>query len=351
MTYVWREELASALDVKASAYMSARLDRACASATNSVNAFLRRRPLYPLTTTRYWDWPNTQDAGPSRVYFDDKTLISLTTLTSNGAAIPSTAYFLEPNGDGPPYDYVELDRSQSYAYAGLQTVQRAIAMAGVWGYSNDEDLPTTLSAAVVSASATSITVTGPAGGVGALLRVDNERMIVTDKQWAASGQTVGNAAGLLAATTDTTLTVASTASILAGEVLLIDTERLLVREVVDATTLIVGRAWDGTSLAVHAVGTAIRRQLTLTVTRGALGTTAATHLINASVYCWVRPALAVELGTAYAEDAFLQSNSGYARTVGQGESERTASGSGIRDIEKRVAASPLSRVSTRHRAV
>lgn len=351
VTYPSREELALSLDVKASAYMATRLDHSCASATRAVNAFLRRKPLHPVTTTRYWDWPNNQDAGPWRVYFDDRTLISLASLVTAGVTVPSTAYNLEPNGDGPPYTHLDLLMSSSYSYAGIATTQRAIAMTGDWGYSNDEESLSTLSAAVVNTTATSVTVNAPVGGVGSLIRVDTERMIITEKSWAASGQTVVNVAGLVATTLDTTLSVTSTATFVANETLLIDTERVLVREVIDSTTMVITRGWDGTTLAVHANSTAVRRQLTLTVARGATGTTAATHAISAPVYRWVCPPLANELGLAYAEDAFLQSNSGYARTVGQGENERTAHGSGIKDLEKRIMNSELYRPGARYRAV
>ena len=144
--------------------------------------------------------------------------------------------------------------------------------------------------------------------------------------------------GLLASNTDVSLTISDTSTYSAGETLLIDAERLIVRDIADATTLIVARAWDGSTLAVHANGTSVRRQLTLVVSRGAAGTTAATHSIAASVYRWCVPPLAGELGLAYAEDAFLQANSGYARTVGQGENERPATGGGIRSLETRIKA-------------
>lgn len=337
--YVTREELATSLDIKASAYMSAQLDRKTASASRAVESKLNLKNLYPLTTTRYFDWPGTQNAGPSRLYFHDRRLISATTVTSGGVTIPSGAYLLEPNGDGPPYAYLELDRSQSYAFAGLTTPQRAIAITGVWGETNDEDSVTTLASAVVSTSATTVTVTVPAGGVGRLLRIDTERLLITEKSWAVSGQTVLNASGLTASTTDASLTVTDSSVFQIGELLLVDLERLQVREIIDATTLAVARAWDGTTLATHSNGATIRRQLTLTVQRGAAGTTAATHLNGATVYRWQIPALANELALAYAEDALLQGNSGYARTVGSGDAERAASGRGIKDIEARAMAS------------
>lgn len=337
-TYVTREELASSLDVKASAYMSAQLDRKCASATTAVHGLLNRKNLYPILRTRYLDWPTVEGTRPFRIYFDDDTLITLTSLVSGGVTIPTSAVNLEPSNEGPPYDYMELDRSQSYSFAGLQTPQRAIAPTGLWGFTNDEVQPSSLAVAVSSSSSSTVTVVAPVGGVGSLIRIDSERMIITDKTWALSGHTVGNVSGLTASNTDASLTVSDTSTYLAGETLLVDAERLQVREVVDATTLIVARAWDGTTLAVHANGATVRRQLTLQVTRGAVGTSASTHSISASVYRWMVPPLANELALAYAEDAFLQGTSGYARTVGQADNERPAFGRGIKDLQGRVIA-------------
>jgi hypothetical protein len=331
-TYVTRERLARALDVKASAYLRDALDGACRTGSRMVEGLLHRQTLYPVLKTRYVDFPSRQDAPNWRVYFDDDALISLTGATAGGSTIPTDQFFLAPDNAGPPYDYLELSRASSYAFTSSATTQRALAFTGLYGYRNDENTATTLTSAL-SATATALAVAAPAGGVGALLRIDSERIVVTEQGW-ASGGTIGSSP--TASSSDVLLTVADTSVFKLGETLLVDAERLLVQDIVGSTTLMVRRAFDGTALAAHTSGATLYRHLAPVVYRGACGTTAATHASGATVYRWVCPPPAEELAQAYAEDAFLQGGSGYARTVGSGEAERQASGTGIRALEQRV---------------
>jgi hypothetical protein len=137
---------------------------------------------------------------------------------------------------------------------------------------------------------------------------------------------------------DLALTLSSTSGIVADEVLLIDTERMLVTDVVSGTVVNVRRAWDGTPLAAHSPAATVYRQLTLTVTRGAAGTTAATHSASAPVFRWLPPSLVNALTVAYAMDRVLSETAGYALTRRQGDTERTVSGTSLAAIEKRVFA-------------
>ena len=61
-----------------------------------------------------------------------------------------------------------------------------------------------------------------------------------------------------------------------GEVILVDSERMLIVDIA-GNYLTVKRAWDGSVLAIHSTGADIYTLRLLTVTRGALGTTAGTH--------------------------------------------------------------------------
>lgn len=117
-----------------------------------------------------------------------------------------------------------------------------------------------------------------------------------------------------------------------GETILLDAERIRVVDIA-GNNLTLRRAVDGTTLAAHTTATVYALRA-LTVTRGALGTTAASALTGATVYEWQPPALAGELNLAYAVNILLQRQSGYARTVGEGENQREAAGRGIREIEK-----------------
>jgi hypothetical protein len=104
------------------------------------------------------------------------------------------------------------------------------------------------------------------------------------------------------------------------ESLLIDAERVLVVDIA-GNNLIIKRAQQGSTLAAH-TGSTIYWHRQLTVTRGALGTSAASHAISATVVRHVVPSLVEQLTVAYALTRLLGEGSGYARQIGSGSSER-----------------------------
>lgn len=327
--YVGREEVMSALDVKPSAFMARQIDRACLTGSRLVDG-LCHRTFAPLVATRTFDYPGTRVTS-RRVYFDQYDLISATTVSSGGSSfVLDTDYYLRPDGEGP-YTFIELNRNSSASFSGGP--QRAVSIAGLWGYGNREVQPTTLEDAIDSTSATLISVNAPAGDVGGLLRIDSERMLITEKAWTQSPATTS---ALTANANSNTITTTDSELFTPYEKLLIDGERLEVLDVA-GDVITVRRAVDGTTLAAHNGGTAIYWQHSLQVTRGVQGTTAATHADSAPVYRWVPPSPVSALSRAYAIDNFLQENSGYARTAGQGENERPVSGRGIAQLEARMS--------------
>lgn len=315
----------SAQDIKGAAYTARDIDRAIEAGARDVDRLLHR-VLEPWTGTRRFDVPGVY-ADSLRVYFGKRFLTSATSVVSDGTTIASSDYFLYPD-DGPPYRKLELDRSASVTWSTAATPQQSLAITGLWGGYNDETLVGT-TAEALDASETGVDGSSmPLVGVGSVLRVDSERMIVTDKSWITTGQT-----GSLAVQQNArTLAVSDGTAFLAGETLLIESERVLVVDVA-GNNLTVQRAVDGSTLAAHTTAT-IYAPRSLTVQRGALGTTAATHLTSASVYEWQPPALAGELNLAYAINTILQRQAGYARTSGDGENEREISGRGIKALER-----------------
>lgn len=339
---VTRDEIMSALDVKPSAFMARQIDRACLTGTRLAEDFCHRT-FVPYVDTKTFDYPGPRSTS-RRIWFDQHGLISATSVTSDGVSLTeNTDFFLRPeNEQYKPYDYIELNLDSSASFSGGP--QRAVSIAGIWGYNLVEVAETTLESAVASTSATSISVTAPAGGVGALLLVDSERMLITGKAWADSGVTT---TALTASAASNTITTASASLFTPFEKLLIDGERMEVLDIA-GTTVTVRRAVDGSALAAHSNGTAIYWEHSLTVQRGVCGTTAATHGDGSDVYRWEPPSQAASLARAYAIDQFLQENAGYARTAGQGENERPVSGTGVKALERRCL--PLVR-SARTRAV
>jgi hypothetical protein len=324
--YATREDVQRALDVKVTARNSAQVDRALQSASRGVEALCHRR-FYPEQATRYFDWPDSQSGTSWRLWLDDSELISVTALVSGGTTIAGSDYILEPNRSGPPYNRLEINLGSSASFGGGDTHQRDITITGVWGYRLDE---TTVGATAeaLDASETGIDVNAAASaelGVGSVLRVDSERMIVTGRRMLDTGQNVAGT-GLTAQQNSVSLAVSDGTAFAVDEILLVDSERLLIVDIA-GNQLTVQRAWDGTVLAAHAVGADIYAARTLTVTRGALGTTAATHADASTVVRWDPPGLVRDLTIAEAINRVLQEQAGYSRT------SKTSSGSKSVSVE------------------
>ncbi|MVO84190.1 hypothetical protein GPA10_05235 [Streptomyces sp. p1417] len=337
--YATREEIKAELDVRETARSNARIDRALDDATDAVHG-LCHRTFYPVAATRYFDWPNSQSGTSWRLWLDASEVVSVTSLVSGGATIPDTDYFLEPNVSGPPYNRIEIDLASSAALGGGDTHQRDVGISGVWAGCALVETQAGATVEGLDASETGIDVdaaTAAAVGVGSLLRIDSERVIVSGRSQLDTGQTLGGG-GLTIQNSAVTVAVASGAAFAVGETILIDGERMRVDDIA-GNTLVVTRAWDGSAIAAHSVGATIYAPRTLTVQRAALGTTAATHNSGASVHRWDPPGPVRQLSVAEALTSLLQGRSGYARTAGTGEWERETTGRGLKDLRERVYAS------------
>ncbi len=312
--YTTRETLKRALDINEPARNLRNIDRAIESASRRVDGLCHRR-FYPELATKYFDWPNMQDALPWRLWLDDTELVSVTSLTSGGVTIGSSNYLLAPAQTGPPYNRLELKISTSAAFGGGATPQRDIAITGLWGYSNDE-FNTGVTIEALDATETGIDVTAAVStevGVGSILRIDSERFIVTSRSQLDTGINLGGT-GLTNSKGDVTVAVSDGTQFAPDEIIKIDAESMLVVDVT-GNNLTVIRSYDGTVIAAHSVGADIYAPRTLNVTRGALGTTAATHLTGATVYRWDAPSGIRQLTTAEAIHELMQEQTGWFRTM------------------------------------
>jgi len=325
--YVTREEVAAAADVKASAYATAQVDRALEASADSVEGLCHRR-FWPQAATRYFDWPDWWQQGSAwRLWLDDNDLISVTSLTSGGVAIPPTDYFLRRSDakDEPPYTHIEINLATQSAFGGGTAWQRNIAVAGLWGHSNDE-APAGALAEALDASETGVDVTDSAAvGVGHLLRVDSERMLVTDKAMLTTGQSLQGSVS--AASGADTLAVTSGAGFAVGETVLLDSERMTVRDIA-GNDLLVRRASDGSTLAAH-TGATIYAPRTLTVVRGFGGTTAATHSSSTAAVRHAPPGAVRDLALAYSVNQGNQESAAYGRASGEGDHLMEQLGRGV----------------------
>lgn len=322
-----REDVKSSLDMKETARSNAQVDRAIEAASRAVEGFLHR-VFAPTTATRYFDWPNQQYARAWRLWLEEFELISATTVTSGGTTIAAADYFLEPVNSGPPYDRLEIDLSSTAAFSSSSsTHQRSIAITGLWGYTNDTSSAGTVAEAL-DASETAVDVDGPAAaalGVGSVFSVDSERFAVTERSALDTTQTLQTA--LTASSSNVTVAVTTGSSFAVGEVILLDSERMLIVDIA-GNNLTVKRAWDGSVLAAH-TASAIYAYRTLTVTRAALGTTAATHSSGAAILRWNPPFTVRELVVAEAVNNIENEQSGYATVLRAGEGERKVSNAAL----------------------
>jgi hypothetical protein len=333
--YATREEVKTELDVKETARANTRVDRAIEDASRAIEDLCHRR-FYPVQGTRYFDWPNPQSGTSYRLWLNDQELITVASVASGGVTLADGEYLLEPVDYGPPYNRVEIGLGSDASFGGGDTHQRDIQIAGLWGYRLTETSVGAL-AEILDDSETAIDVNGATSavvGVGSILRVDSERMLIKERTQLATGQTLGGS-GLTNVNNSVTVAVQSGAVFAVGEVILVDAEKMRIDEIA-ANNLIVTRAWDGTTIAAHTVGATIYAPRTLTVTRGALGTTAAAHATNSTVYRFDPPGPIRQLVIAEALTSLLQGRSGYARTAGTGEGERETSGKGLADLRDRV---------------
>jgi hypothetical protein len=236
---------------------------------------------------------------------------------------------LEPD-TGPPFTRVEINRASSAVFSAGVTSQRAIAITGLFGYSNDEESVGALSASLAADPAATATATWTTArvGVGDVLRIDSERVVVTQKTMVDSTQNLQTS--MTAAASNVTVAVTNGAAFALEEVLLIDSERMLVVDIA-GNNLTVKRAWDGTALAAHTAPTADIFTLTgIEIDRAQLGTTLAAHNSGATVYRHIVPGLVRNLCVAEALTTLLQEQAGYARVVGSGDNAMEASGKGLK---------------------
>lgn len=340
--YVTREEVQDAFDVREAAHRSAQIDSAIAGASDDIDGWLNRHKhgLAPRTATRYFDWPSRNFSASWRIWFDENELISATSITAGTTVIASGDYFLEPVNSGPPYTYVELDLSSTASFTNSGTHQRAVAIVGKWGI-NDDQLPAGALAEALDGSETAVDVTDASlVGVGSVLLVEDERMLVTGRSALTTTQVLGSAMNALK--NDQTVDVVDGTLLHVGETLLIDSERMKITDITGNNATVI-RAYDGSTLASHLLGATIYAYRTLTVERGALGSTAATHSTATAVTKWDVPALVHDLAKAEAMTRLEQEFSAYAARVYSDEAERDSSGTevvagrGLTDLRKSCA--------------
>lgn len=335
--YATREQIMRSLEVLDSAYAGSLIDAKIDSSSRSIEGLLHRR-MYPELRTIRKDWPSSRYGTTWQVDLSDQEIISLTSVVSGGTTITSNVILRR--GDDlaePPYSMLQIDLSSNASFSGNTTFQRSLVIAGIFG--GDKDTDTSLAGGLVHANINSSVATmviDPSSGlytagIGSLIMVGTERMLLVNSQMVTSGQTIS---ADITAQQSSRLVLSGGASTFAkGEIILIDSERMMIDDIA-GNGLIVRRAWDGTALSAHTDGATIYVLRQFTVRRGALGSTAASHTLGDSVYVHEYPALVNELCVAETVCALEQNAGAYARTIGSGGATREAVGGGLQDVRE-----------------
>jgi len=301
--------------------LNPQIARALESASRSIDGArpgggrLGRR-FYPETATRYFSALNV-DATGTLSLGRYELAAAPTTVVNDGTSLTVNVDYVPWPQEGPPYNALRFLTSGAWS-----STFRGVVITGVWGY-NTEESPAGTIAEDLDASETGVDVSDVSAiGVGSIIRVDSERMIVTDKTLVTSGQTLGTP--LTAFNDDQLVAVANGTAFHANEVITLDAERMLITSIA-GNTLTVVRAYDGSPLDTH-TGSTIYVPRTLTVQRGALGTAAAIHTNGAAINRHVVPALVESLAIAETLDQIQQESGAYAGTSGEGGSVPVGAG-------------------------
>jgi hypothetical protein len=337
--YATREQVKDSLEIAATASANQLIDSKLETASRTIESFLHRR-FYPERRTVQMDWPNYQYAYTWQLWLGDNELITLEELTSGGNNI--TADSILRRGDDraePPYTYIEINlNSNTGAFGGGTTFQRSLGVTGVFGYNDTSTaLPAGTLGATVNAAASTLVINPSNGyypvGVGALLLIGTERIILTNRRMSDTGQNL--ASTLDALQSDSVVTVSDGTTFALGETILLGAERMRIDDIA-GNNLIVTRAWDGSNLTTHIIGEDLYALRSFTARRGTLGSTAAGHNSGDAVYMHEFPGPVNELCVAETVVLLEQSSAGYARVVGSGPSQRESSGAGLTDIRERA---------------
>jgi hypothetical protein len=299
--------------------------RLLASASRQIEKLLHRF-FFPIVQARAYEWPAPMQNTSLRLYLG-ADLLAPTTITSGGAAF--TQYVLQPYNEGPPYSRIEVDLSSDDTFEQATIRQLSIIVTGKWGYCMDTAVVGALVAAIDNVQTTLIVPNAALVGIGDLIFIGDEALLVTGRSLLVN--TSALTAGVAADDAVVLIPVTVGTTFHEGEIITVDAEKMYVVGIA-GNNLTVKRAYDGSVLALHLIAAPVYIERTLTVTRGACGTTAVLHLITAPITRNIPPGLISDWCLAEALSRFEQEQSGYGRSIGQGEGAFEAKGVGLKDL-------------------
>lgn len=308
VAYCTREQVQRTLNLADTPELNSRVDSAIMSGARQIFGLLHRA-FYPRTQTLTFDQPEAgilwlEDYGVELAAAPTQILSGTQTMTAG------TDVLLRPI-TGPPYRWLEASYAGTVFWQSINTPQGAVSITGDFGYPPNPIVAGTLASTPTSTSATIALSDSSTVGVGSLILIDSERLLVSDKTMSATGATI--TADPTNSKAAVTLAVSSGALINPGEMILVDSERMQVEYVV-GNNLTVRRAVNGSALAAHTIGATVSAPRTASVLRARLGTTAASHSSGATITRLDAPSLVSELNLAYAITNNERALAAYSRT-------------------------------------
>src|ERR1700733_1388681 len=169
--YCTRQAVMAATDIQLTIDMAVLVDSAIEAGANEADRLCHRR-FWNSVDTNYFDWPNYSGAYPWRIWLDSKEIadkdgsgplglapvVKTGVQAANPITIPDSALFWRPRNYGPPWNAVELNLADSYAFGNSDTPQEDVSIQAVYGYWAQTKAGGELAAAVSSTTATSVTV-------------------------------------------------------------------------------------------------------------------------------------------------------------------------------------------------
>lgn len=325
VSYCTREMVQHALGQSDTVRNNRNIDRAILSAADDIHGLVHHR-FHPWTRTVYPDPRRYVNGNVLWLDHIDYEMCSITSITVDGAPlVAGTDFYLEPEL-GPPFTSVRLYRASRAAWP---ADERSITITGEQGASSAAVSAGTLAGAI-NASVTSMLVPDSSLiGVGDLVTIGTERVIVTGTTLASTTATVSGS--VASQTGERAITVSDGTLIQEGELIAIDSERMSV-ETIAGNVLTVKRAENGSLLQAHSNGATVYAPRSCTIARGQTGTTAASHSQGDTLLVNDPPPLVREAALALAEVHLEQGKSGWNRTVGTGDAEREATGGSLKRI-------------------
>lgn len=232
---------------------------------------------------------------------------SITSIVNSGVSLSGSDYILMPDGkhwDNGPYSMIEAAPDASNISA-WDVDADGISITGKFGkFDASELLSATLGAAISSTTASSMRVSdGAQVSPGMVVLLGTEWVFV--RATAAPVSAVTTLGAALDAK-DEIITVADGSLLHVGEIIRIGVEQARVLDI-NSNTVALQRGWNKTTKTTHTSGSAVDVYRNFTIERGVNGSTAATHLVNATIYRQVVPedvnGLARKIATRMLKDA------------------------------------------------